>query len=180
VDHGALGATATAEAAAARARVLRFFECSADARLTLRTQLAIIIGKSIFRKGFGTAPGLLVGCAIGTRYELRTRVRRAHALALTAVPAAALRQARRSWAPSRRACGVSAGLARASALAPPAAPAPALRLLRLRLLLTRALAPNARSCFAAAHMQSSYQLMARGRRCGLARVTRARHLSCQS
>jgi hypothetical protein len=30
--------------------------------------LAIIIGKSIFRKGFGTAPGLLVGCSIGATF----------------------------------------------------------------------------------------------------------------
>ena len=29
------------------------------------TTFAIILGKSIMRKGFGTAPGLLVGCAIG-------------------------------------------------------------------------------------------------------------------
>ena len=29
------------------------------------TTFLLILGKSIFRKGFGNAPGLLVGCSIG-------------------------------------------------------------------------------------------------------------------
>ena len=32
--------------------------------------LAVIIGKSLFRKGFGTAPGLLVGCSIGACFNM--------------------------------------------------------------------------------------------------------------